>query len=182
MFMRTQRLFLRPVFAEDWRDILSGIADFDVVRMLASAPWPYGEEQARAYCVSQAAKGEIRLSITLPELPGAPVIGQIGLRPDAEGVHELGYWIGRDWQRRGYAVEAVRGILVMADALGIPEVRAGHYLDNPASGKVLRRAGFVPTGEIAATRCMARDGEAVKTRRYRRQAPGAAAIERPVAA
>jgi RimJ/RimL family protein N-acetyltransferase len=182
MFMRTERLFLRPVFAEDWREILAGIGDFDVVRMLASAPWPYGEEQARAYCESQAAQGEIRLSVTLPCPAGAPVIGQVGLRPEAGGGHELGYWIGRDWQRRGFALEAVRGVVAIADALGIARIGAGHYLDNPASGKVLRRAGFVPTGQIAPTRCMGRDGETVMTRRYLRQPPCAAEVARPAAA
>ncbi|QZH75320.1 MAG: GNAT family N-acetyltransferase [Erythrobacter sp.] len=182
MFMRTQRLFLRPIFEEDWPEVLSCLGDFDVVRMLANAPWPYTEELARAHCQSVLAEGEIRLAITVPGKLGAPVIGNIGLRPNPSGVHQLGFWLGREWHRRGYGAEAVRGIVALADALGIPCIESGHYLENIASGKVLRSAGFVATGELSPTRCMARNGEVLLARRYRRQLPGAATMECPVAA
>ncbi len=165
MFMRTERLFLRPVFPEDWRDVYRGIADFGVVSMLARAPWPYRPADAMVHCRKPAPAGSMTFAVTLPELSGAPVIGQIGIEPDAEG-HELGYWIGRQWQRRGYASEAVRGVLDIAAALGVEHVNAGHYLDNLASGKVLKRNGFVETGEIRPTACAARGGEVVFARRY----------------
>jgi len=165
MFMRTERLFLRPTFPEDWREIYRGIADFRVVSMLARAPWPYREVDARTYCRKPAPAGALKFSVTLPELTGAPVIGQIGIEPDEDG-HELGYWIGRKWQRRGYASEAVRGVLQTARALGIERVHAGHYLENAASGKVLKANGFVETGEIRPTACAARGGAMVLARRY----------------
>ncbi|MEV0190233.1 GNAT family N-acetyltransferase [Kitasatospora purpeofusca] len=48
---------------------------------------------------------------------------------------------------RGYATEGVRRILVLGvDRFGAAAIRARHHPDNPASGRVLRRAGFVPTG------------------------------------
>lgn len=165
MFMRTERLFLRPTFPEDWRDIHRGIADFGVVSMLARAPWPYREADAIAYCRREVPFGSMTFSVTVPELPGAPVIGQIGIEPDEEG-HELGYWIARRHQRRGYASEAVRGVLSMAKAFGIKRVNAGHFLENAASGKVLKANGFVETGEIRPTACAARGGEAILARRY----------------
>ena len=182
MFMRTERLFLRPVFPEDWHDIMAGIADFRVVSMLENAPWRYGEEQARAYCMSLPEDGEIRLSVTLPEKHGAPVVGQIGMRPNSNGRYELGYWIARRWQKRGFAVEAAHGILAIAQGLGISELEAGHYLDNSASSKVLRRCGFQPTGEIAPTYCIARGGEVMMMRRYAIHLAGAKDDNRPVAA
>ncbi len=165
MFMRTDRLFLRPVFPEDWRDVYRGIADFGVVSMLARAPWPYGAIDAKVHCRKPAPVGALKFSVTLPALSGAPVIGQIGIERDEEG-YELGYWIGRRWQRRGYASEAVRGVLDMAAALGVDRVNAGHFLENTASGKVLKANGFIETGEIRPTQCAARGGEAVLARRY----------------
>ena len=165
MFMRTERLFLRPVFPEDWRDVYRGIADFDVVSMLARAPWPYRPADAVMHCRKPAPAGAMKFSVTLPEVAGAPVIGQIGIEPDAEG-RELGYWIAPRWQRRGYASEAVRGVLEMAAALGVEQVNAGHYIENPASGRVLINNGFVETGEIRPTSCAARDGDLVLARRY----------------
>lgn len=166
MFMRTERLFLRPIFPEDWRDIYRGIAHFGVVSMLVRAPWPYTEADAKAYCRRPVATGSMKFSVTLPEITCAPVIGQIGIEPDEDGL-ELGYWIGPDWQRQGYACEAVRGVLSMARALGIESVNAGHFLENAASGKVLKANGFSETGEVRPTTCAARDGKAFLARRYR---------------
>ena len=177
MFMRTERLFLRPLFPEDWREVYRGIADFDVVSMLARAPWPYRPIDAQAFCRKPAPKGALKFVVTLPELSGAPVIGMIGIEPFGENAHELGYWIGKKWQGRGYATEAARGALAIADALGVERVEAGHYLENPASGKVLCSVGFTDTGEIRPVSCLARDGELVLSRRYERCNPEMA--ERP---
>ena len=79
MFMRTERLFLRPPFPEDWRQVYSGINDAGVVRMLASAPWPYMPEDAQDYCNTVRDPYNVRLAIALPGTDGAPLIGQIGL-------------------------------------------------------------------------------------------------------
>src|SRR3546814_1399027 len=37
-------------------------------------------------------------------------------------------------------------MLVLARTLGIPRLTAAHFVDNPASGAVLRKLGFRPTG------------------------------------
>ncbi|WAT17838.1 GNAT family N-acetyltransferase [Aurantiacibacter sp. MUD11] len=176
MFMRTERLFLRPLFPEDWREIYRGIADFGVVSMLARAPWPYRPADAVAFARKPVPNGALKFAITLPELSGAPLIGMIGIEPMDDSGHELGYWIGHKWQRRGYATEAAKGVLEISDTLGIERVEAGHYLENAASGKVLRAAGFVETGEVRPTSCLARGGELVLARRYERLNP--ACVER----
>ena len=38
----------------------------------------------------------------------------------------------------------------------LPRIAAGHFVDNPASGAVLRKLGFEPTGEILSYPCRAR--------------------------
>ncbi|BBC72286.1 GNAT family N-acetyltransferase [Altererythrobacter sp. B11] len=165
MFIRTERLFLRPVFAEDWREILAGVGHEQIVRMLARAPWPYSEEDARSFCESQDDPAACRFAITLPGPQGAPVIGTIGL-DEGEGGLELGYWIAREHWGQGYAVEAGRHVLALARALGHRRVHAGHYIDNSASGRVLARLGFAETGELRPTFCRGRGGEMVLARRY----------------
>ncbi len=80
--------------------------------------------------------------------------------------HELGYWIARAWQGRGIASEAVAGVIEIARAIGLARIDAGHFLDNPVSGHVLRRAGFVETGEVRPTPCAGRGGQIVLARRY----------------
>jgi len=165
MFHRTQRLFLRPPFPEDWREVYRGINDAGVVRMLARAPWPYMPEDAQDYCSAQRDPMDLRLAIALPGHDGAPLIGQIGLDCGAN-VPEVGYWIARGYRGQGYATEALQGVLQMARALGVRRVEAGHYLDNPASGAVLRKAGFAETGEVRPTHALGRGGQLVLARRY----------------
>ncbi len=63
-------------------------------------------------------------------------------------VAALSYILRADAWGKGHATEAVRRILALGfGRLGLPEIRAKHHPDNPASARVLIKAGFVPTGE-----------------------------------
>lgn len=165
MFIRSQRLFLRPAFTEDWQDIYAGINDESIVRMLASAPWPYHERDARNFVARPQTPLLPQCVITLPEAPGAPIIGGIGLDHRSGGV-EMGYWLARDYWGQGYATEAGAALLASAAAVGHRRVFAAHALDNPASGRVLEKLGFRRTGEIRIRTSAGRGGAAVATRRY----------------
>ncbi|WP_301749942.1 GNAT family N-acetyltransferase [uncultured Erythrobacter sp.] len=154
MFHRSQRLFLRPAFPEDCEAILAGINDEAVVRNLARAPWPYGMDDARSFA---ALPQDMRLPHFLVTLPGVGVIGSAGMG-EHEGQPEIGYWIARDHWGRGYATEAAGAVLRIARTLGHRRVTAGHFVDNPASGKVLRKLGFVPTGRTGGRHSLARGG------------------------
>jgi RimJ/RimL family protein N-acetyltransferase len=48
----------------------------------------------------------------------------------------------------------------VAKLLGYETVNTGHFLDNPASGRVLRKVGFRPTGKVASRHSCGRGGEA----------------------
>ncbi|OYW44185.1 MAG: hypothetical protein B7Z08_10710 [Sphingomonadales bacterium 32-68-7] len=165
MFIRTERLFLRPVFEEDWREILAGIGEEAVVRMLARAPWPYAASDAREFCARPHDPRLPTFAVTLPGMAGAPLIGVCGFHEEDEGI-EFGYWIAPGRWGRGYATEAGRAALEVVRATRVRRVLAGHYLDNPASGKVLRKLGFAETGEVRPTFCRARGGEMVLARRF----------------
>ena len=89
----------------------------------------------------------------------AALIGCIGIDMTA-GQVELGYWIARQHWGRGYATEAGRGVIEIASALGYKTLVASHFLDNPASGKVLSKLGFKPTGRIVNRHSCGRGAEA----------------------
>src|SRR3546814_18335325 len=44
--------------------------------------------------------------------------------------------------------------------MNLPKLSAGHFVDNPASGAVLRKLGFRSTGKVAQRYSLARGGEA----------------------
>ena len=160
MFHRSDRLLLRPIWPEDWQNVLGGIADEGVVRNLASAPWPYGEQDARDFTALPIEPMFPRFLIT--RASDAALIGCIGIdRTEAfEDGAELGYWIARPYWGQGYASEAGRAVLQIAKTLGYTRVMAAHFLDNPASGKVLQKLGFEPTGVVAMRHSCGRGTEA----------------------
>ena len=144
MFLRTERLFLRPAWLEDAPELTRAIGHEPVVRMLARVPWPYREEHARAWIGAPKDARCPSLLITLPER-GGRIVGGCGLH-QKEGVVEVGYWIAPDSWGRGYATEALGGLLSLARLAGHRRIVGRHAVDNPASGRVLRKAGFRPTG------------------------------------
>lgn len=146
MFIRSERLFLRPGWPEDWLELLAAIDDEGVVRNLSRAPWPYTEEDAKAFLAQSSERLLPSFFVTLPSADGAKLIGCAGLSRNGGDI-ELGYWIARDYWGQGYATEAARVVLSQARALGHKRIVASHFTDNPASGRVLRKVGFCPTGD-----------------------------------
>jgi RimJ/RimL family protein N-acetyltransferase len=174
MFARTPRLLLRPGWPEDADALYRAIADEGIVRNLASAPWPYRPDDARASLAGERS-GETPSFVIVRRTAGAPeLIGKIGFGPGPDGPSELGYFIARPHWGQGYASEAARAVIDIARALGVPALQAGHFLDNPASGRVLEKLGFAPTGRIAP-RFSAGRGETAPCRFYRLDLGAAAA-------
>jgi len=148
MFLRTERLFLRPAWLEDAPELTRAIGQEPVVRMLSRVPWPYREEHARAWIATPKEPHLPTLLITLPEENGR-IVGACGLHEDrvkGSGRIEVGYWIEPGYWGRGYATEALGGMLSIARLAGHRRIIGRHAADNPASGRVLRKAGFRPTG------------------------------------
>ena len=70
-------------------------------------------------------------------------IGHVQAIPLDDGSWEIGYHIGGDYTRRGYAAEAVRAFLpVILAQLGIAELYGICLAENTASVKVMERCGF----------------------------------------
>ena len=161
MFARTERLLLRPGFAEDAAELAQAIGEEAIVRNLATAPWPYGEAQARAFLGLERNPALPAFTI-LKRTNGAPrIVGGIGIGPQPDNdALELGYWIARPYWGLGFATEAGRAVLRIARAMQLPRLTAGHFIDNPASGAVLRKLGFRPTGKTVNRYSLARGGEA----------------------
>ena len=164
MFHRSARLLLRPAFLEDWQAVYQAINDPGIVRMLGSAPWPYREQDAREFVALPQNPHAPRFAVTLPGERGSQLIGCIGIDPCDDGV-ELGYWVARAYWQRGYATEAGLAMVEIARMLGHRRLHAGHATDNPASGKVLKKIGFAPTGEICPQFSKGR-GEEMPVQRY----------------
>jgi RimJ/RimL family protein N-acetyltransferase len=181
MFARTERLLLRPGWAEDAPELARAIADENVVRNLATAPWPFALEDAEAFLAAPRDPAMPSFLIT-ERTDGAPrIVGACGLGRRPSGAVELGYWIARPHWGRGFATEAGLALIDIARTLKLPRLEASHFVDNAASGRVLEKLGFIPTGISAARYSCARGGEAI-ARIYRLSLMGRMDVEASIAA
>ena len=160
MFARTRRLTLRPGWPEDAAALAQAIGHESVVAKLVRAPWPYTLADAEAFLTRPCGGHEPRFLIETMEAGAPRLAGGIAIDATNTG-HELGYWLTPDAWGRGYATEAGQAVIAMArHALGIRRLTASHFVDNPASGRVLAKLGFRPTGRVEPRTSRGRSGEA----------------------
>ena len=159
--LRTARLVLRGPASGDASALASLADDFDVVRMTGRMPHPYTVAHAEAFLAHAGAAIDSEATWVLADR-GGPV-GALGLFP-AEPPDlgpELGYWLGRPCWGRGYAGEAVAAALAWADGIWRRRcLTARCFTDNPASVRVLEKAGFLPTGVVRPCFSLARGAPA----------------------
>jgi RimJ/RimL family protein N-acetyltransferase len=155
MFARTERLLLRPSWPEDSKALYEAVADEAIVRNLALAPWPYTPRDAADFaCIEHPTLYPNFL--LWQRTDAAPLlVGSCGIN-NRDGQPELGYWIARSHWGLGFASEAARAVLAVANALGHRRLVSGHFTDNPASGRVLRKVGFRATGQTEMRHSRAR--------------------------
>ena len=160
MFARTERLLLRPGWAEDAPALAQAIADEMIVRNLATAPWPYRLRDAEAFLA--APRDPVLPTFLIFERTNAApeLVGSCGLGRRPSGAVEMGYWIARGHWGRGFATEASRALIDIARTLGFGQLEGSHFIDNPASGRVLEKLGFQPLGITAPRMSCARGIEA----------------------
>jgi RimJ/RimL family protein N-acetyltransferase len=172
---------LRPGFPEDAVALAGAIGDEAIARNLANVPWPYRVRDAEAFLASP--RDPVLPSLLIFERsPGAlQLAGACGLGRRPSGAVEMGYWIARPFWGRGVATEAGKALISLARTLGLETLEGSHFLDNPASGRVLEKLGFEPIGIVAPRLCCAR-GEEVPARLMRLQLQAAEDAEEALAA
>ena len=161
----TERLVLRGAVRNDAERLAELANDFNVAARTVSIPHPYELADAEAYLSRAMACDWERHAEFVIEHHTFGVVGSIGFTHKRGERAEIGYFLGRPYWNRGYATEAVRGALrwVKRDWRRNVVV-AGHFADNPASGQVLCKAGFLYTGDVELRPCVARGGTEVPTR------------------
>jgi RimJ/RimL family protein N-acetyltransferase len=144
--LETERLILRRPEMGDIPAIIAIAGDIEVSRRLARVPHPYGEADAQFF-LSEIVPNEWTWGITLR--PSGTVIGMVGLSPQAEpNTAELGYYVDHRHWGQGIATEAARAVLDYGlTVLKLSRITSGHFLSNPASGRVLTKLGFVAIGQ-----------------------------------
>jgi [ribosomal protein S5]-alanine N-acetyltransferase len=150
--LSTPRLVLRPFALSDAPAVQRLAGAREVAASTLNVPHPYPDGAAEEWIRSHApkfAEGTLApFALTLRS--DRALVGAMGLTIASEHAHaELGYWVGVPFWGQGYATEAARAVIRYGFVdLGLNRVFAHHFTSNPASGRVLAKAGMRYEGEL----------------------------------
>lgn len=115
-------------------------------------PHPFTLENAHQFIANNTSKTPYNiLAITCDDEP----VGAIGVHPK-EGIErlnaELGYWIAEEYWGKGIGTAAIRQMVTYAfDNFEIERIFARPFGNNPASKRILEKAGFTLEGHFKNT-------------------------------
>jgi RimJ/RimL family protein N-acetyltransferase len=120
-------------------------------------PHPYLLKHARRFIALHSRKKKpMAMAITV----GGKPVGGIGIMP-GEGISrvsaEIGYWLGREHWGKGLGSAALTGMTAyVAEHFEFTRIFALVFTRNPASARILEKAGYVREG--AMKRSVIKDG------------------------
>ncbi len=146
----TARLRLRRSAESDAAALFAAYAqDREVTMYLAWRPTGRLEDTREHLRIARAAWEDGRaFQWVILRREDKKLLGMIGARIDGHKA-ELGYVLAKEFWRRGYMTEALRAVVEWA--LGEPEVYrvwAVCDVENPASGRVMEKAGMTLEGTL----------------------------------
>ena len=162
--METSRIVLRP-----WRD-----SDAPTLFKWASDPiigsragWPPHQSVEESLEVIRTVFCDVTNTWAIELKETGEAIGAMGYGPSCQcnlsardGEPLAGYWIAKPYWNRGICTEALKLMIEhIRKTTDIRSLISGHFVDNPASGRVMEKCGFIPTGQtvIDETQYMGKD-------------------------
>ena len=147
MFARTPRLLLRPGFPEDAPALAAAMSDKAIARNLAVVPWPYTLRDAEAFLASP--RDPVLPSFLIFERTETAPRADRLVRPWDDGRQVRSRWAIGSPVRTGAAAsrpKRVGALIDIARTLGLASLEGSHFIDNPASARVLDKLGFEAGG------------------------------------
>jgi RimJ/RimL family protein N-acetyltransferase len=148
--LETRRLWLRWPRLSDAGAIERYCSQWEVARYTARIPHPYpkGSAERFIYAAREANTLGRELTLVLATIQApAKAVGAISLERRGADRLTLGYALAPEVWGRGYATEAVRAVVDSVFTLSpVVEIEASVQVQNPASHRVLEKAGFAHVG------------------------------------
>ncbi|MFZ2258269.1 MAG: GNAT family protein [Clostridiaceae bacterium] len=150
MELTTDRLVLRYLSEADIDDITRICQDPEIYQHTLLIPSPYTRKNAENWLdIVNKSRAEDKagddFGIRLKE--NDRFIGVISL--GAKNRHddsEIGYWLDKDYRSQGIMTEALLAVIAFGFAKGCHRISACHFVGNPASGRVMAKAGMTKEG------------------------------------
>jgi RimJ/RimL family protein N-acetyltransferase len=148
--LETRRLWLRWPRLSDAPAIERYSSKWEVARYTARIPHPYPKGSAERFIYAVREANSLGRDLTLaltPVTSPRKAVGAISLERRSGDRLTLGYALSPEVWGRGYATEAVRAAVDAAFGLtAAAEIEADVNVENPASRRVLEKAGFALVG------------------------------------
>lgn len=150
--LETDRLVLRPFTLADAGRVHELAGAPAVAATTLNIPHPYPEGAAEDWIGTHAENAARGAGFTWAITRKADdlLIGAIGVGVNATHRRgELGYWLGVPYWNQGYTSEAARRVVAFGFAeLELNRIAAAYLPRNPASGRVMQKAGMTYEGTL----------------------------------
>jgi len=150
--IETERLVLRPLRLSDSKCIQRHAGDYRIAKTTENIPHPYADGMAEDWIKTLEAQWEAKKQAPFAVclLSTRELIGYSSLSMETKHRRaSLGYWIGTEYWKKGFATEAAGAVLNYGfNKLDLHRIDAQHFAINPASGAVMRKIGMKHEGTM----------------------------------
>ena len=146
--LETERLLMRPLVREDAPLIQKYAGDRRIAEMTLSIPHPYPDGLAESWIEELRAKPSEGGPFALTLKEGGELVGLMALSiQDDKLQSEVGFWMVPLFWGHGLCTEALNAMIDYGfRKLNLMRIYGGHFSENPASGRVQRKAGMKEEG------------------------------------
>lgn len=144
----SSRLNLRPLRKSDAQRVFECIQDPRIHRNVGRIPADQTIEQTELFISNSQSQFDDGTAFVFGVIEvGQNLIGVIGGSFTQYASFDFGYWLAPEAWGKGYATEASAAFMDwVVRKHGVKAFTAGHIDDNPASGRVLEKLGFIHAG------------------------------------
>ncbi|HEX3894187.1 MAG TPA: GNAT family protein [Terracidiphilus sp.] len=147
--IKTERLLLRRPTMHDAQAILDRYAGDPVVTRYMSWPTHRSIAETSAFVMWSEADWELWPAgsyLVFSNQADGILLGGTGLSFRTPLLAVTGYVLAQDAWGRGYATEALRAMVDLAEQLGVRRLEAECHVEHQASGHVMEKCGFTTEG------------------------------------
>jgi RimJ/RimL family protein N-acetyltransferase len=148
--LETERLILRRIELSDAPLVYEYMKDREIAFNTKLIPYPYTDGAAEEWINRTHEAGEQGddFSFAVTRKTDSLFMGACGIHRIPEHQRaEIGYWLGKPHRGQGYMSEATRQVIQFGfEELSLNRIYAGYFTRNPASRRVMEKAGMTYEG------------------------------------
>jgi len=139
------KIEIRKVKLSDAKELRELINDKEVIKQIIGYPYPCPLSHMKKDITNSLKKLKKKEQYPFTILADGKIAGQIFLEEPSKDKrrYSIGYFIGRKYWNKGIATKAIKEVIKLGfNKLKLYRIQGDNDSDNPASGKVMKKAGM----------------------------------------